>query len=54
MELMGAVMVWVCAMAMLLTGEPGIWVGAVFLLVFYNGMDALLTFFMAKKGYMLA
>jgi hypothetical protein len=51
LELMGSVMVWLVAAVWVLTG--GLFMAA-FVLLFYNGMDGMLTYHMAKKGYMLA
>ena len=54
LELMGSIMVWAYALVLIFFGqESGLYV-AIFLLLLYNGMDAVLTYFMAKKGYMLA
>jgi hypothetical protein len=39
--------------AFLFSGEPAAVFSAVFLLLVYNGLDGLLTYHMAKKGYML-
>jgi hypothetical protein len=51
MEVMGSVMVWLVAAVWLLTGGL---IMAAFVLLFYNGMDGMLTYHMARKGYMLA
>jgi predicted Zn finger-like uncharacterized protein len=51
LELMGSVMVWFVAAVWVLTG--GLFMAA-FVLLFYNGMDGMLAYHMAKKGYMLA
>jgi len=54
LELMGSFIVWAYALACLLAGQQeGVLVAAVVLLL-YNGMDGMLTYHMAKKGYMLA
>ncbi len=53
-ELMGSLMVWTYALLLVFRGqEDGLLVGIVVLL-FYNCTDAAVTYFMAKKGYMLA
>lgn len=54
MELIGSIMMWAYALVLILFGEKSGLFVAVFLLLLYNGMDAVLTYFMAKKGYMLA
>ena len=54
LELGGSVLVWTYVVMLILSGQrEGLFV-ALFLLIFYNGMDGMLTLFMAKKGYMLA
>ena len=50
LELTGSLMVWSIVIALLATGEIA---PAVFLLVICNGVDALLTLYMARKGYIL-
>lgn len=51
MELIGSVIIWIFIISLLLTGkEAGLFL-AVFLLFIYNGMDGVLTYHMAKKGY---
>jgi predicted Zn finger-like uncharacterized protein len=54
LELIGSIFIWIIIIASLLAGEEGSIGFAVFLLILYNGLDGLLTFHMAKKGYMLA
>jgi len=52
-ELLGSLLVWGIMATLLLSEDPSsLAVGIVFLL-FYNGMDGLLTLHMAKKGYSL-
>ena len=51
-ELLGSLLVWSVALQFLTAGNEGLILG-LFLLCFYNGMDALLTWSMAKKGYIL-
>ena len=51
-ELLGSLLVWSVALQFLTAGNEGLTLG-LFLLCFYNGMDALLTWSMAKKGYIL-
>ncbi|MGD2125313.1 MAG: zinc-ribbon domain-containing protein [Desulfobacteraceae bacterium] len=54
MELIGSLVIWSYALLLILSGQKeGLFIG-VFLLLFYNSMDGALTYFMAKKGYMLA
>lgn len=54
MEVIGSLVVWSSALILMGTGEQsGLFMGTL-LLVFYNGVDAALTYFMPKKGYMLA
>ena len=53
-ELVGSVLVWLLVISLLFAGEPeGLTLAAV-VVTFYNGLDGLLTFHMAKKGYALA
>jgi predicted Zn finger-like uncharacterized protein len=53
-ELMGSLLVWTYALLLVYRGqEDGLLVGIVVLL-FYNCTDAAVTYFMARKGYMLA
>lgn len=53
-EMAGSLVVWLFALSMLLQGgTEGTVIGAL-MLVFVNGFDALLTLYMAKKGYILA
>jgi DNA-directed RNA polymerase subunit RPC12/RpoP len=53
-ELLGALLVWFFALGMFMTGSVPIIAMAAVLLLFFNGFDALLTFHMAKKGYLPA
>ncbi len=54
LELIGSFVVWAYALLSILSGQAeGLFVG-VFVLLFYNGVDAMVTYHMAKKGYMLA
>jgi hypothetical protein len=50
MEMLGSVLVWAVVIMGILAGQYGV----IILLVIFNGFDALLTYHMAKKGYMLA
>lgn len=50
LELTGSLMVWSIVIALLATGEIAT---AVFLLLICNGVDTLLTRYMARKGYIL-
>ncbi len=54
LELIGSAIVWIIVISSLLSGVVESLIGAFFLLLFYNGIDGLLTYHMAKKGYMLA
>ncbi len=54
LELIGSVIIWLIIITTLLAGEDGGVAFAITLLVLYNGLDGLLTYHMAKKGYMLA
>jgi hypothetical protein len=54
LELMGSFMVWAYALACVISGQKEGLFMAAFILLFYNGMDGMLTYHMAKKGYMLA
>jgi predicted Zn finger-like uncharacterized protein len=51
-ELLGSLLVWLVVFQFLSAGNEGVILG-LFLLCFFNGMDALLTWNMAKKGYIL-
>ena len=50
LELMGALMVWTIVLALFAEGAVGT---GIFFLVLCNGIDALLTLHMARKGYIL-
>ena len=50
LELTGSLIVWTMVILLLAAGEIGT---GVFLLLLCNGMDALLTRHMARKGYIL-
>ena len=52
-ELLGALLIWFIFLGLLMSGLPEDLIIGLFLLVFYNGADSLLTFFMARKGYIL-
>lgn len=52
-ELLGGLAIWMLALSMILGGEADSTAVGVILLIFFNGMDALLTLHMAKKGYIL-
>ena len=54
LELLGSLIVWAIVIPMLLSGAPESLLVAGFLLLFYHGMDGLLSHHMARKGYMLA
>ena len=53
LEIVGSILVWGVVVSSLLSNEPGALIGAIILLIFYNGLDGLITLHMAKKGYML-
>lgn len=54
LELIGSVLVWILVISLLFAGEPEGLILAAVVITFYNGLDGLLTFHMAKKGYALA
>lgn len=51
-ELLGSLFVWMVVLQLLTAGNEGVMIGF-FLLCLYNGLDALLTWSMAGKGYIL-
>jgi hypothetical protein len=52
-EVLGSLFVWLIFFGLLMGGlAENITIG-LFLLVFYNGADSLLTYYMARKGYIL-
>lgn len=53
MELLGSLMVLGVALAFLLSDNPSDLIVVLVILLFYNGMDCLLSMHMAKKGYSL-
>lgn len=53
LEMIGSVLIWVIVISSFLAGPKEL-IPALILLLFYNGLDGLLTSHMAKKGYMLA
>jgi hypothetical protein len=52
-ELLGSLFIWFIFLGLLLSGLAEDLIIGVFLLVFYNSADSLLTFHMARKGYIL-
>jgi predicted Zn finger-like uncharacterized protein len=54
LEMVGSLVVWFLVLSFLISGQAEGIVSAAILLLFYNGLDALLTYHMAKKGYMAA
>lgn len=54
LEMLGSVYVWVLVTTCVLAGDTKNFLIAAVLLSFFNGLDGLLTYHMAKKGYMLA
>ncbi len=53
-ELLGTLFIWFIFLGLLMSGLAEDLIFGLFLLVFYNGADSLLTFYMARKGYILA
>ena len=52
-ELLGTLFIWFIFLGLLMSGLAEDLIFGLFLLVFYNGADSLLTFYMARKGYIL-
>ena len=52
-ELLGSLFIWFIFLGLMIGGLPEDLIIGLFLLVFYNGADSLLTFYMARKGYIL-
>jgi hypothetical protein len=50
MELLGSLMIWGISIALLLSDDPSDLIVGLVILLFYNGMDSLLSMHMAKKG----
>ena len=53
MELFGAVIVWFIVVVLLTSGEEGAWLTALLMVLFVNGFDGIMTYFMGQKGYLL-
>jgi zinc-ribbon domain len=53
LESLGSLVVWGICLTLLLSNHPSDVIVAVVILLFYNGMDSLLSLHMAKKGYSL-
>ena len=53
MELLGSIMVLAASLAFLLSDNPSDLIVVLVILLFYNGVDCLLSMHMAKKGYSL-
>ncbi|MEN8136287.1 MAG: zinc-ribbon domain-containing protein [Thermodesulfobacteriota bacterium] len=53
LELIGSLVVWFIIVTILASGEEGGWLIALILLLFVNGFDGIMTYFMATKGYLL-
>ncbi len=53
LELVGSIIVWVTIVPFLLSGKVGVMFIPLVFLISYHGLDGLLTYHMAKKGYML-
>ena len=54
LELVGSLFVWMIVVSLVLQGGPGSLIVPLFLLLLYNGFDALITYHMGQKGYMMA
>jgi len=54
LEMLGAILVWMIVISSLIAGGVENIVTAAVLLLMFNGLDGMLTYHMAKKGYMLA
>jgi hypothetical protein len=54
LEMLGSVIVWIVVITSVLQGGIENLIIALIIMVLYNGLDGLLTYHMAKKGYMLA
>lgn len=52
-EMLGSMLAWGLVLTMLFSHQPGDLILGPVILLFYNGMDALLTLHMGKKGYCL-
>jgi hypothetical protein len=52
-ELLGSLFIWLIFFGLLMSGLAEDLIIGLFLLVFYNGADSMLTYFMARKGYIL-
>jgi len=52
-EMLGSLLIWGIIIAMLFSDDPANLIMGLVVLLFYNGVDALLTLHMAKKGYSL-
>jgi hypothetical protein len=54
LEMVGSFFVWLLALSFFMVGGPEDVVIAAIIIFLYNGMDALLTYHMGKKGYIAA
>jgi hypothetical protein len=52
-EVLGSLFIWLIFFGLLMSGLAQDLIIGLFLLVFYNGADSLLTYYMARKGYIL-
>ena len=52
-EIIGALIVWSVIVTIFASGEEGGWIIALMLLLFVNGFDGIMTYFMGQKGYLL-
>ena len=53
LEALGSLFIWLIFFGLLMSGLAEDLIIGFFLLVFYNGADSLLTYYMARKGYIL-
>ena len=54
LEMVGSVVVWMSLIHSVIAGGVENYIIAGIILLFFNGIDGLLAYHMAKKGYMLA
>jgi hypothetical protein len=52
-ELLGSLVIWLIVFTFLMSGQIDGVIPGLFLLLVYNGVDSILTYFMAQKGYSL-
>jgi predicted Zn finger-like uncharacterized protein len=51
LEMLGSILVWAITLTLLFSDDPSNLIVALVILLFYNGIDSLLSLHMAKKGY---